>query len=75
MRDAEARIAAATTALADERRERAVAEDALRAKIRTLDATQERLLSEIDAQTTELDRVDDALETAMEETRAVEEER
>ena len=79
-RDADARIAAAeeaastaAAALEAERLERGGAEDALRSKIRTMDAAQDRLLAEIDAATGELERLDAELDATEERARAAEE--
>ena len=77
-RDADARIAAAEASLdvllaEAERLERGGAEDALRSKIRTMDAAQDRLLAEIDAATGELERLDAELDATEERARAAEE--
>ena len=79
-RDADARIAAAeevastaAAALEAERLERGGAEEALRSKIRTMDAAQDRLLAEIDAATGELERLDAELDATEERARAAEE--
>ncbi|ACO62998.1 predicted protein [Micromonas commoda] len=79
-RDADARIAAAeevastaAAALKAERLERGGAEEALRSKIRTMDAAQDRLLAEIDAATGELERLDAELDATEERARAAEE--
>ena len=79
-RDADARIAAAeevastaAAALEAERLERGGAEEALRSKIRSMDAAQDRLLAEIDAATGELERLDAELDATEERARAAEE--
>ena len=53
--------------------ERGGAEEALRSKIRTMDAAQDRLLAEIDAATGELERLDAELDATEERARAAEE--
>ena len=77
--DADARIAAAeevaSTAAAAPRLSgwAGGAEEALRSKIRTMDAAQDGLLAEIDAATGELERLDAELDATEERARAAEE--